>query len=311
MAPFMFDIDPRSPVPLGEQVRRAVRRAIAEGRVSKGDPLPPVRRVAADAGINLNTVARAYRELESEGLVVTVRGRGTEVKAERETRKLSKRELQLRARDLLADALLGGHTRQTVRSLLKLGDAMRVAAWTPDRDGAVLTFLGNREEGRGHCFCTAWWCPTWEAWKGRTAAENRAEREALVARGERDGFLLLDGDAVAGWCQVGPRDRLRKLARQYGLPPDPAAWAITCFEVAPARRGRGAARILLEGVLAALAERGVRRVEAFPRPGRLEPGEAWTGPESLFRGAGFLPAGRGDGGPVVVLDPVRSRGREE
>ncbi len=115
----MFDIDHESPVPLGEQVRRAVRRAIAEGRLAKGDSLPPVRRVAADARINLNTVARAYRELEEEGLVETVRGRGTAVKADRAAKKLSKKDLQLRARDLMADAVLGGHPRQSLRGLLK------------------------------------------------------------------------------------------------------------------------------------------------------------------------------------------------
>ena len=115
----MFDIDHGSPVPLGEQVRRSVRRAIAEGRLGKGDPLPPVRKVAAEAKINLNTVARAYRELEEEGLVETVRGRGTVVRAEREPKKLPRRELQMRARDLLADAILGGHTKAALRSLLK------------------------------------------------------------------------------------------------------------------------------------------------------------------------------------------------
>jgi GntR family transcriptional regulator len=114
----MFDIDPKSEVPLGEQVRRCVRRAIAEGKLRKGDALPPVRKVAAKTGVNLNTVARAYRQLETEGLVETVRGRGTAVKAEREKRKLSRRTLQQRARDLVADAVLSGHGRSTVRSLL-------------------------------------------------------------------------------------------------------------------------------------------------------------------------------------------------
>ena len=115
----MFDIDPKSPVPLGEQVRRSVRRALAEGRLKKGDALPPVRKVAAEAGINLNTVARAYRALEDEGLVSTVRGRGTEIKAERATKRLARRDLSLLARDLLADAVLGGHSKQDVRGLLR------------------------------------------------------------------------------------------------------------------------------------------------------------------------------------------------
>ena len=114
----MFEIDHASDVPLGEQVRRAVRRAIAEGRIRKGDSLPPVRKVAARTGVNLNTVARAYRQLEQEGLVETVRGRGTEVKAERSRRKIGRKELSLRARDLAADAVLGGSSRKAVRGLL-------------------------------------------------------------------------------------------------------------------------------------------------------------------------------------------------
>ena len=115
----MFDIDPRSPVPLGEQIRRAVRRALAEGRLKKGDSLPPVRRVAKAARINLNTVARAYRALEAEGLVETVRGRGTTIQAERAKKRLSHRDLSLLARDLVADAVLGGHAKSAVRGLLK------------------------------------------------------------------------------------------------------------------------------------------------------------------------------------------------
>jgi GntR family transcriptional regulator len=114
----MFDIDTKSEIPLGEQVRRAVRRAIAEGELKKGDPLPPVRRVAAKTGVNLNTVARAYRQLEEEGLVETVRGRGTVIQAERTKRKISRRDLAMRARDLAADAVLGGCSRREVKALL-------------------------------------------------------------------------------------------------------------------------------------------------------------------------------------------------
>jgi GntR family transcriptional regulator len=114
----MFDIDPKNGVPLGEQVRRCVRRAIAEGKLRKGDALPPVRKVAAKTGVNLNTVARAYRQLETEGLVETVRGRGTSVKAEREKRKISRSDLRKRARDLVADAVLSGHGRKAVKALV-------------------------------------------------------------------------------------------------------------------------------------------------------------------------------------------------
>jgi ribosomal protein S18 acetylase RimI-like enzyme len=181
---------------------------------------------------------------------------------------------------------------------------MLTRPWTGDLDAAVMGFLGG--EGRGFCFCTARAVPTWEAWEGRTAEENRALRESMIARGERDGRVLIEGGAVVGWCQVGPRDRLPKLRLQYGLDPDPSAFAVTCFEIDPAHRGKGGARLLLRDVVADLRGRGVRRLEGFPRCGRLEPGEAWTGPEGLFRAAGFREERRAGRGPVMVIDPSDS-----
>ncbi len=177
---------------------------------------------------------------------------------------------------------------------------MDVRRLAPDLDGALLAFLADESDGRGACFCTAWWVPTWEEWEGRTPAENRALREDLLRRGERDGYVLLDGDRVVGWCQAGPRDRLAKLVRQYALAPDPACWAVTCFEIAPSHRGRGAAAVLLRGVMEDLGARGAKKVQGFPRCGAaLPPGEAWTGPEGLFRSAGFVEVARSPRGPVV------------
>ncbi len=138
------------------------------------------------------------------------------------------------------------------------------------------------------CFCTAWWVPTWSGWGDRTAAENRALRQDLFDRGEYDGYLLYAGGQPAGWCQCGPRDRLAKLVRQFDLKPDPQVWAITCLLLAPERRGQGLARRFLQAILRDLQDRGVEKVQGFPRRGdELSAGEVWTGPERLFQGAGF------------------------
>ncbi|WP_225755073.1 GntR family transcriptional regulator [Actinotalea sp. Marseille-Q4924] len=67
-------IDPSSAVPPYEQVRREVERQATEGVLTPGARLPTVRRLAEDLGLAVNTVARAYRELEQGGVVVT-RGR--------------------------------------------------------------------------------------------------------------------------------------------------------------------------------------------------------------------------------------------
>jgi DNA-binding transcriptional regulator YhcF (GntR family) len=77
----MITIDTSSPVPPYEQVRSQLATQINEGRLAVGAKLPTVRKLAADLGLAVNTVARSYRELEDAGLVDT-RGRaGTFVSA--------------------------------------------------------------------------------------------------------------------------------------------------------------------------------------------------------------------------------------
>jgi DNA-binding transcriptional regulator YhcF (GntR family) len=70
----MIEIDPASPVPPYEQVRARIAALAGEGQLAAGTRLPTVRQLAGDLGLAVNTVARAYRELEAAGLVQT-RGR--------------------------------------------------------------------------------------------------------------------------------------------------------------------------------------------------------------------------------------------
>jgi DNA-binding transcriptional regulator YhcF (GntR family) len=67
-------LDPESSTPPYEQVRSQIAAAIESGRLRSAAQLPTVRRLAGDLGLAVNTVARAYRELELAGLVET-RGR--------------------------------------------------------------------------------------------------------------------------------------------------------------------------------------------------------------------------------------------
>ncbi|WP_192498721.1 GntR family transcriptional regulator [Ornithinimicrobium pratense] len=69
----MLVVDPGSAEPPFAQVRRQLAEQIRSGQLSPGDRLPTVRRLAGDLEIAPNTVARAYRELETEGLI---QGRG-------------------------------------------------------------------------------------------------------------------------------------------------------------------------------------------------------------------------------------------
>lgn len=70
----ILSVDPNVPVPPYEQIRSQIASMIATGMLQEGTRLPPIRQLADDLGLAGGTVARAYHELEDEGLIVT-RGR--------------------------------------------------------------------------------------------------------------------------------------------------------------------------------------------------------------------------------------------
>lgn len=72
-------VDTTSPVPPYEQIRAQLAALITTGRLPEGERLPTVRQLAADLGLAVGTVARAYRELEAASLIRTRRGAGTRV----------------------------------------------------------------------------------------------------------------------------------------------------------------------------------------------------------------------------------------
>jgi GntR family transcriptional regulator len=76
-AEFAFRLDGHSGVPVYRQLIDQVQGAIAAGVLRPGDQLPTVRLVAVELAINLNTVLRAYREMEIRGILDTQQGTGT------------------------------------------------------------------------------------------------------------------------------------------------------------------------------------------------------------------------------------------
>ena len=116
-------IDARQPVPIYVQLERAIRAAIATGRVPIGGQLPTVRQLAVDLRINANTVARVYAELERSGLLETRRGIGTFVAAAPEATTRGRGEADLRAmvhRWLEEAASSGFSIEDVVRQLTRL-----------------------------------------------------------------------------------------------------------------------------------------------------------------------------------------------
>jgi len=79
--PVVLTVDPRSGVPIYLQVIEQIKRSVAVGVLSAGEQLPTVKQLALDLTINPNTVAKAYRELERDGVIETSPGRGSFVKS--------------------------------------------------------------------------------------------------------------------------------------------------------------------------------------------------------------------------------------
>jgi GntR family transcriptional regulator len=77
----IFRLDSSSGVPFYRQIIDQVLLAVADGRLRAGTQLPTVRQLAVDLSVNLNTIAKAYREMEIRGIVQTQQGTGTFIAA--------------------------------------------------------------------------------------------------------------------------------------------------------------------------------------------------------------------------------------
>lgn len=72
----LFQIDFKSGTPVYLQLVEQVRYAAASGAIKNGEPLPPIRTLAEELRVNRNTIAKAYAELENQGVIETMQGKG-------------------------------------------------------------------------------------------------------------------------------------------------------------------------------------------------------------------------------------------
>jgi GntR family transcriptional regulator len=113
----LLTIDTNDPRPIYSQVADGIKDLIARGKLAEGTPLPPVRQVAADLGVNLNTIATAYRTLQDDGLIVIKHGAGAVV-ASRRTTERSSDELLRQLRVALTDLMLAGFSTRKILDLV-------------------------------------------------------------------------------------------------------------------------------------------------------------------------------------------------
>ena len=100
-------IDTASRKPIYEQLADGLKALIARGDLREGVTLPPVRQLAADLGVNLNTVAVAYRQLQDEGLITVRHGSGAVVSS-RTLAAQTEEDLRKPLRSALTQLVLSG-----------------------------------------------------------------------------------------------------------------------------------------------------------------------------------------------------------
>jgi GntR family transcriptional regulator len=117
-------IDPKSPIPIYRQIADQIMRAVAAGQLLPGDQLPSVRELALRLLVNVNTIAKVYRDLERDGLLETRRGQGTFIAAgagaigEFERRRLITEALHAVAQDVEAFGISPDTALEMFRSIL-------------------------------------------------------------------------------------------------------------------------------------------------------------------------------------------------
>ena len=117
----MIHLDYRDSRPIYQQVKDNLRRMMVTGVLHAGDKLPSVRALASQLSINPNTIQRAYAELEAEGYVVSVTGKGNFV-AEGDTQNQARRqELLAKMRPIMEELKALGMTAEEFAALWEGG----------------------------------------------------------------------------------------------------------------------------------------------------------------------------------------------
>ena len=118
----MININFRDPRPIYEQVRDSFRQLIISGVLPAGYKMPSVRELAAQLAINPNTIQRAYRELESQGYLVTLPGKGTFAAPSQEVRQDRIDQLWQQLDRTAAELRFAGVTDVELADHLRKGD---------------------------------------------------------------------------------------------------------------------------------------------------------------------------------------------
>ena len=119
----MIQIDYRSQKAIYEQVRDEFKKLIMKGILQENEQIPSVRDIAGQLAINPNTIQRAYRELENEGFIYSVKGRGNFVSPRENAEQNERiRELKQNFKTCASELLYLGVTKEELMNILQKGE---------------------------------------------------------------------------------------------------------------------------------------------------------------------------------------------
>ena len=166
---------------------------------------------------------------------------------------------------------------------------------TPDRFDDFADVI-NPNRRATHCWCLSHRLPAAEIKALGGGSREQAMRR--VCERQPPGVVTYRDGVPVGWCSVGPRATIPRLAASKLIRPvdDVPVWSIICVVVRGGYRRHGVTSHLLEGAVRYAAEQGAPAVEAYPvdPPGRMDLTMAFVGTRAMFEKAGFEVVGRTD-----------------
>ena len=114
----MISLNYRDSRPIYEQIKDGLRKRIVTGAMAPDEKLPSVRSLATQLSINPNTIQRAYNELENEGYIYSVPGKGSFAAGNAGADVARRRELKDKVRELVAELLYLGVSQDEMQALM-------------------------------------------------------------------------------------------------------------------------------------------------------------------------------------------------
>ena len=115
----MICLNYRDSRPIYEQIKDGLKKLIVSGAMAPGEKLPSVRALAQQLSINPNTIQRAYNELENEGYIYSIAGKGSFASGDAGADENRKRELQEKIRELAAELRYLGVSDEELLALVR------------------------------------------------------------------------------------------------------------------------------------------------------------------------------------------------